>query len=140
MLPAVKKLYDYFEGFRGKKLVVLVACVFTLFALLGLILGQLPNFLKNTKGAKKEDSSENVTLQDPAQKLGKVVYVNPDTYPDENISYKLVDAQGKDIILLKADDDKLKFVEGATVKLKGKVERTNDGKKEVFFVEQVVYN
>ena len=69
---------------------------------------------------------------------GKVMYVNPNFYPDEDISYVLTDSVGKDIILLRAEDKRLSIVEGLTVKLTGIVVTTKTGNNKVLQVDKVM--
>ncbi len=68
---------------------------------------------------------------------GRVTYVNPAFYPNEKISYVLTGADGKDIILLRATDQRLSIAEGLTVKLTGIVVKTSDGKHAVLQVDKV---
>lgn len=118
--------------------------LFVVFLLLGVIIGQFPllaEFLSaNQDNSQIEEQTPAPTIETQTQKKGKVVYVNPSLRPSENVSYKLLDSEGKDIIFLEAGDDKLKFVEGATVTLKGKIQKLQNTKYDVLFVEQVVYN
>ncbi len=73
-------------------------------------------------------------------KTGKITYVDPRTYPGENISYYLADNAGKSIILLSAKDDKLHVVEGLSVTVKGTIIKTQDGKADILSVEEITIN
>ncbi len=78
-------------------------------------------------------------VEDLIERSGKVVYIDPSKYPDDGVSYKLIDRDGKDIVLLKASDDKLKLVEGAFVTLRGKMQMLTDGVTQALFVQQIIY-
>ncbi len=141
MIPAIKKLYDYFEYLPKKKLYT-IAISLTVFCLVvGIGVGQIPDLIS----PEIKDSTNTQTQQAPQQpqyqeKFGKVVYESPDNNPDEGISFKLIEEKtGKHIILLKASDEKLKFVEGTTAKLLGNIEKTKNG-QDVLFVEKIVFN
>ena len=66
------------------------------------------------------------------------MYVDPQLYPNDRISYSLVDSSNTEIILLKATDQKLAVVEGLTVVVFGEVQKTSDDTKDVLLVEKVV--
>jgi len=66
---------------------------------------------------------------------GKVSYVGGS---GENIFYSLTDANGKDIVLLKSIDSKLKIVEGLYVKVYGTLIKGRDNKKDTLVVKEVV--
>jgi len=67
-------------------------------------------------------------------------YINPSFYPNDNLSYVLVDRSGKQVILLRAKDQKLSIAEGLYVKVKGVVMKTKDGKNDVLNVSEVIIN
>lgn len=69
---------------------------------------------------------------------GKVVFTEPNQYPQQNISFVLVDKKGAEMILLKADDQKLQLAEGHYVTLYGMKAKTLDNKKDVLLVSRVV--
>jgi len=139
MHPVLKNTYNYFENIKGKKLVILLLSLLVVFLTLGILLGQLPTLL-NGKTNTDTKTSETTTTNSQAlvERAGKVVYSDPSLFPKDEISYKLIDSDGKLVILLKAGDDKLKVIEGATVRLKGKLQKTTDG-SEVLVVEQVIF-
>src|SRR3989344_3776901 len=138
MHPVLKNTYNYFENIKGKKLVILLLSLLVVFLTLGILLCQLPTLL-NGKTNTDTKTSETTTTNSQAlvERAGKVVYSDPSLFPKDEISYKLIDSDGKLVILLKAGDDKLKVIEGATVRLKGKLQKTTDG-SEVLVVEQVI--
>ena len=139
MMSVLKNSYDYFEGFKGKNLIILLVSVVVFSLLGGLLLGQTP-FFSNESSIIPKKSEYNNIISVFSEKYGIVVYTNPSEFPNDNISYKLVDENGKDIIFLMASDDKLKVIENTTVKLKGRVTKTSDGLRDVLKVEEVVFN
>jgi len=69
---------------------------------------------------------------------GRISYIDPNTYPNDDISYVLLDKGGKQIILLKAQDQKLVVAEGQFAKVTGNIIKTADGKKDVLEVAVVI--
>ncbi len=131
MLSLLKKLYIWFENFKGKKLLLLFLLTFLVFLAAGLIIGYFTNSKLN-KGEQKV--TETVELTALKSFEGKVTYTGAPT--EDDISYVLSDTAGKDIILLKASDSKLKIVEGLNAKVKGTVSKTKSG-KDVLTVQEV---
>ena len=140
MLPYASRLYNYFEKFQGKRLIALLVAFFIIFLSLGVAIGQIPILFDNRGGETIIVTEGN---QKPVEKVvemsGKVVYSDASLHPNDNISYKLLDSSGKAVILLSATDDKLKVIEGATVKLQGKLSKTADGKEDVLLVDKVIF-
>lgn len=68
---------------------------------------------------------------------GKITYVDPRMYPQDNISYILADASGNEVILLKASDEKLQVSEGHYAKVYGNLSKTKDRKKDILLVNSV---
>jgi len=140
VLPYASRLYNYFEKFQGKRLIALLVAFFIIFLSLGVAIGQIPILFDNRGGETIIVTEGN---QKPVEKVvemsGKVVYSDPSLHPNDNISYKLLDSSGKAVILLSATDDKLKVIEGATVKLQGKLSKTADGKEDVLLVDKVIF-
>lgn len=139
MQPVLKNTYDYFETIKGRRLLFVVLFSFLAFLLVGVLLGQLPAMLEQNTAVTVPEKFIKTNDSSLVERSGKVVYVDPSLYPGEGISYKLIDTAGKDIILLKASDDKLKIIEGASVKLRGRIVKTANGKSEVLFVDQIVF-
>ncbi len=140
MKPAIKKIHDYFENFHGKKLIFLFAGIFVASLIIGLLIGQIPALLdKKPNEPIYVPKDPGKKVEDLIERSGKVVYIDPSKYPDDGVSYKLIDRDGKDIVLLKASDDKLKLVEGAFVTLRGKMQMLTDGVTQALFVQQIIY-
>lgn len=138
--PAIRKIHDYFENFHGTKLVFLFVSIFAASLVIGLLIGQIPAlFDRKPVEPVYVPRGQGKKVDDVIEKSGKVVYLDPSKYPNDNISYKLVDREGKDVVLLTASDDKLKLVEGAFVTLRGKTQVLSDGKTQAFFVQQIIY-
>ncbi len=69
---------------------------------------------------------------------GRVKYLSDRTRESEGIKFFLADDSGKEIYLLKSQDDKLTLVENHNVKIHGSIGKTDDGSKEVLIVDTVV--
>lgn len=140
MIPAIKRLYDYFENIKGKKLYFIAIGLTLLCLAIGLAVGQLLPLLTPSNPKEPEIKQNQQPQTTEIERTGKIVFTNPENYPGENISYKLIDEKAKkELILLKAADEKLKFVEGTTAKLIGRLEKTTRG-EDVLFVEKIVFN
>jgi hypothetical protein len=140
MLDLLKSLYLKVEELKGKKLIMVLIIVFVSFILIGILVGYFM-----TKGLKEDEkitTNSNPTIVSPKNaKLyfeGKVVYVNPQLHPQDNISYVLTDSSGKEIFLLKANDQKLALAENLNVKVAGRMGKLNDGQTDVLIVEEVI--
>ena len=138
MLDLLKQLFNKVEGIKGKKLVIFLLSIFIIFILIGISIGYF------TSGGLKESedkSTSPVVKEEVTQKIymeGKVIYVNPELYPGDLVSYKLVDSSGKDLILLKSKDQKLSIVEGLYVKVSGKMLKLKDNTTDVLMVDEVI--
>lgn len=137
MFNLLKDIHDKSEQMSGRKVLISFVLVFVVFLSVGLLIGTIIS----KAGLKESEILEN-TLDYPSKEArveyeGKVDYVNPAFYPKENISYALVDASGKQIILLKSKDQKLGIVEGLYVKVTGVMSTTSNGEKEVLNVQEV---
>ncbi|GIW69400.1 MAG: hypothetical protein KatS3mg101_0147 [Patescibacteria group bacterium] len=138
-MQLLKDIYNSAEDLRGRKLLTITAVLTLIFFGIGIFIGYLNNRLLN-----QNENNPAVTLPPPVVDtsttfFGKISYVNPDYYPGEEISYVLTDASGKDIVLLKADDDKLSLAEGLTAKVKGKEMVSKAGTK-YLMVKEVIIN
>ena len=140
MLDLLKSFYLQIEGLKGKKLIIVLSVVFISFIIIGIIVGYcMSKGLKENEKPKDTGDSTIVSPKDDKSYFeGKVTYVNPQLHPNENISYALTDSSGKELFLLKSDDQKLSLVENLNVKVAGKMGKLIDGKTDVLFVEEVV--
>ena len=138
MINLLKTLHDRAEEYKGKRLLVLLAIIFVIFALLGILFGYIVsiygkgNFIESTSGGS------GLNAQSGSAYEGRISFVDPNTYPNDNISYILLDKNGKQIILLRAQDQKLVVAEGHFAKVTGSVVKTIDGKKDVLEVAVVI--
>src|SRR3989344_6386817 len=137
MLNLLKTLHNRAEEYKGKRLLVLLAIIFVIFVLLGILFGYI---ISTTSGniTEKLSNEPNVTDQTGTIYEGRISYVDPKTYPDDNISYVLLDKKGKQIILLRTQDQKLVVAEGHFAKVTGNVSKTIDGKKDVLEVAVIL--
>jgi len=138
-MPALLKyLYYKIEGIKGKKLAVLIFLIFLIFIPVGILVGNnIPTLLNNSENQPVNQEVPVETVE-ASSYTGKVMYVDPQLYPNDRISYSLVDSSNTEIILLKATDQKLAVVEGLTVVVFGEVQKTSDDTKDVLLVEKVV--
>lgn len=141
MLNLLQQIYLKLEKVRGRDLVILLLIVFINFLLIGLGVGYISNKLLT----KNELTSNSMNIEKKSQKSGsetsyegRVRYVDPRFYPQDNISYMLIDLSGKEIILLKSVDQKLVIAEGHSATVYGKLTKTLDKKKDVLLVSRVV--
>jgi len=134
----LKNIYQYIESLRGKKLIYSLIIIFVSFLGLGILVGYIINTTLN-KDEIFEDASA-VTITEPKKEFfGKVVYVNPEYYPEDDISFVLVQENGEEI-LLKSRDQKLSIVEGLFVKVTGRFTKTKTTQEDVLLVEEVIIN
>ena len=138
MPNSLQELYLKIESLKGKKLILFLIPLFLSGILMGIIVGNfMPQLLKTDEDLPEVDIGD-VVIKQGSQFEGKVVYVDPRLYPSDNISYVLEDASGNDVILLKANDQKLAVTEGLTVVIFGDVEKTKDGKEDVLNVDRIL--
>ena len=70
---------------------------------------------------------------------GRITYLDPKIYPEDEITYVLAKTTGEEIILLKAEDEKLAVADGLYVKVRGLLSKTAKDKKDVLIVHEVVF-
>ncbi|NMB91315.1 hypothetical protein GYA37_00530 [candidate division WWE3 bacterium] len=140
MLSLLKSFYLKVENLKGKKLITVLILIFILFILVGILIGYLTS--NELKESEKMEEPATPTIISPKNERsyfeGKIVYVNPEFYPLENVSYALVDSSGKQLFLLKSNDQKLSLAENLNVKVSGRMEKLSDGETNVLFVEEVI--
>lgn len=111
--------------------------LFVVFLIVGLLVGVFINRFMSP--VTDEEVSEQVEEKQEFYE-GTVTYLEPFLYPQDSITYILVDARGNDVILLKAKDQKLEVAEGHYVTVYGTEHKTADGKDVYLLVERVVIN
>ena len=137
LLNNVKQAHESVEQVKGKRLLYLLLVVFVVFSVVGFGAGALWDFSFNA------EQSANSTNETPEEIFyeGKVIYINPQFYPDDNISYALVNSKNETIILLKGQspsDAKLAVAEGLWGKAYGQVVQTQNGEEDVLIVDKIV--
>ena len=136
MAVLLKDLYFKVENLKGKKLIYTIAVIFLVFILVGVLIGYFmtPRLSEDeVVGNDIESPSSPKTYYE-----GKIEYINPEFYPLDDVSYALVDSDGKQIYLLKSVDQKLSIAEGLFVKVSGKMSKLKDKKTDVLIVDEVV--
>lgn len=141
MLDLLKQFANKIEAIKGRKLLMLLIVLFVVFTIIGISIGYFTSGgLNKDEITQSNDIGNEVTQIEKTYLEGKIVYVNPEFYPEDNVSYKLVDSAGKEIVLLKAKDQKLSIAENLNVKVAGKVGKLKDGKTDVMVVEEIIIN
>lgn len=140
MRNLLRNVHDKAEGLEGTKLAVVLALTFVVFLGIGVIINYFTNYsLNNDEFLGRRNDDQDVTnYVEETFEEGIITYVDPNFYPGEGISFYLADYAGKQIILLKALDQKLEVSEGLSVKVYGKKTTTSDKKKDVLLVERIV--
>ena len=138
MPKSPKEIYDKIESVKGKKLALYLIPLFVLFLLVGIAVGNLmPKMLKKDEALVTTPVNESIE-KESTQYRGKVVYLDPHFYPNDKITFYLEGDNGKQVILLKTNDQKLDVVEGLSVIVFGEIEKTADGEEDVLDVEKIV--
>lgn len=139
MLALLKNIYQKTETIKGKKLLYLISIVFFVFLLLGILFGYITSLILNKNETINIDTSDQTTQTSKDEKTyeGTIRYVNPALYPNDKISYALVDGDGKEIILLKSADQKLAIAENLNVKVTGNLIKNADKTKDVLMVTKI---
>ena len=138
MINLLKNYYAALESLRGRQLFVTLLTVFILFVLLGFFIGYLNSERLNK--SEKPSPNNKVVLTPPDPKTtysGVVTFIGSNVYPEDGIMYSLVDTSGKQLTLLKSDDDKLAISEGLFITVSGRIEKTVSGRDSYLFVEEV---
>lgn len=139
MLDLLKRLFNKIESVRGKNLVILFIVIFVVFTLIGISIGYfMTGKLKENENIDTGLKPSTSAVPEKTYLEGKVIYFNPEVYPQDNVSYRLVDSSGKELIILKSKDQRLSIVEGLNVKVSGKIEKLSDGKTDVLNVSEVI--
>jgi len=123
-----------------KKLLIVLLNTFVVFLLVGIVVGYIRDL-----GLKKDETPVTIDTnsKNSSQKAsydGRVMYIDPKQYEADNVKYALYDTKDKEIILLKATDQKLELLEGIFVTVKGDTVMSKSGKKEILIVSEVVMN
>ncbi len=121
------------EQNKQKYFVLIIILIFFVFLGLGFAGGAL--FSSST------DFGSEPTAVQTSEELsydGKITYVDPQLYSEEDVSYVLQDKSGKVTFLLKSRDQKLVVAEGQWASVYGTVSDSADGKEKVLTVSNIV--
>lgn len=137
MKNLLKNSYDKAETLQGTKLIVALVTIFVVFLSLGFVINnfthkllnnnEITNIANDVVSSPNNTSNINNTPSNEETFEGRIVYADPNEFPNENISYYLGDARSKRIILLRSNDQKLEVSEGFSVVVTGKVSKLSDG-------------
>ena len=118
---------------KTKRFVILFIAFFIVLGAVLLLQGKLN---PNDNGSSEVPSVEiSVTKK---SYTGRITYLSPQLYPEDEISYVLTDSSGKEVILLKAEDQKLMVSEGLFATVSGRMKKTADKKEDVLLVDEVI--
>jgi hypothetical protein len=138
MFDLLKRLYAKTEELKGRKLLTTIVFIFVSFTLIGVIGGYFMNLRLNKDEISKNSTRPVNTVEEKKYYDGKVLYVNPELYPLENISYSLNGSDGKVLYYLRSRDQKLSLAENLNVRVYGLISKMLDGKTDVVDVTEVV--
>lgn len=114
---------------------------FLVFGLIILIICIVLGIIFYNKLSKLNDYEPKVNEQLTVSKQdyyeGKISYIGE---LSDNISYALVDGDGKEVALLKSEDSKLKIVEGLKVKVYGNLIKGSNNQKDILVVKEILIN
>ena len=123
---------------KPKNKAYLIKLVSVAIILLGSIVFFIDRFFTDFDSSSTINAVEPITAEVTKSSLkGTIKYTSPANYPGENISYKLVDKDGKDVILLKSEDAKLEMAENLRVEVQGLQTKTKAGES-VLIVEKII--
>jgi hypothetical protein len=124
------------DEYKGRRLARLLAVIFFLFVVIGTVGGMIyntasiPTLTNNTDGTVEQVEEKHYE--------GRITYVNPNFYPNDDVSYSLTDGSGETVVLLTAEDQKLVVSEGHYAKVYGSLKKTEDGKEDILVVDRLV--
>lgn len=135
------QLYNKIEGIKGKKLVGTLVMVVLLFSAVGLIAGNfIKPVLKSNEGTPNPLNKSSVAAKQKVSYSGRIKFIDSSVYPAEGVSFVLVDAGGKEVVLLSAKDQKLSVAEGLNARVVGELTNNAKGDKKILIVEEVIIN
>jgi hypothetical protein len=142
MSNLLKDIYNKTESIKGRKLVYTILVIFVVFTVIGISIGYLisPKLNDDEKVGPVEYYGGDGRDAETIEAEGRITYVNPEFYPMDDISYSLSDYSGKELYLLKSNDEKLSIAEGLFAKVVGKMGKLSDGRTDVLIVEEVIIN
>jgi hypothetical protein len=136
MLSLLKDLYQKSEDIKGKRLLSLLLAIFFFFSVFGLVLGYITDRVLNQNDTLPVDNTTARSNVEEVSYEGKIRYVDPQLYPEDDISFSLVDKTGRKVILLKSKDMTLVVAENQYGTVYGIPAKTSTG-EEVLIVDRV---
>ena len=113
--------------------------IFIIFVPIGLLLGNLISLSLNIPETNNVTPvNNNIDTTKETFYEGTITYVNPNMYPNDEITYVLKDEEGNDVILLKSYDQKLAVAEGHKAKVYGSVIKSSNESNTILVVNKVV--
>lgn len=123
MRELLTNVHDKAEEYKGKRLIKLLAIIFVVFIAIGLAVGYVVGKL-----APEQEIITKIAEEEPLDSYeGTITFIEPLFHPEDEISYALTDKKGNEIILLKAEDQKLEVSEGHIATVYGKLKKTTAG-------------
>lgn len=120
MMSLLKSLYYKAEELKGARLVLVLAIVFVAFLLIGVGINYYTNQILNShENGDGTGSIEKPPEKKIVEKNGIITSLGPNIYEDDEVRFYLATVEGKEIILLRADDQKLDVAEGLYVTVIG---------------------
>ena len=109
--------------------------IFIAFLAIGLSVGYVIGKFNEKRMAENVSPQQQVPQQ--AYYEGTITFIEPLLHPEDEISYVLVGKNGNDVILLKAEDQKLEIAEGHYATVYGSKDKTA-GNEDYLMVDKVV--
>ena len=113
--------------------------IFIIFVPIGLLMGNLISMSLNIPETNNVTPvNNNIDTTKETFYEGTITYINPNMYPNDEITYVLKDDEGNDVILLKSYDQKLAVAEGHKAKVYGSVMKSSNESNTILVVNKVV--
>ncbi|OGC48300.1 hypothetical protein A2W32_03745 [candidate division WWE3 bacterium RBG_16_37_10] len=113
--------------------------IFIIFVPIGLLMGNLISMSLNIPETNNVTPvNNNIDTTKETFYEGTITYINPNMYPNDEITYVLKDDEGNDVILLKSYDQKLAVAEGHKAKVYGSVIKSSNESNTILVVSKVV--
>lgn len=140
MFSLLKKLNENLDSMGFRKLIIVLLNVFVVFLVIGLIAGYIRESTLKQAEPPKLDQSTDFNQNSRNSYEGRVTFIDPLLYKEDNVKFALYDTSDREIILLKAADQKLDLLEGMFVELTGNTVKTKDGQNNILIVSEVTMN
>lgn len=140
MFNLLRKINSNLESMDTKKLLIVLLNTFVVFLLVGIFVGYIRDLGLKQDEIPVEIDPHSKTLSQKTSYDGRVMYIDPKQYEADGVKYALYDTSDKEIILLKATDQKLDLLEGIFVTVKGDIVMSKSGKRQILVVSEVIMN